>query len=77
MTFWELPFGTEVEAPDSALQELEALARNCAGTRWEMEFAGTAMHFRFSRKKDLSKFIRSCTRKYRIFIPGSRRWLCR
>lgn len=78
MTFWEFPFGVEVEAPDSAIQELEELATLTAGPNWGMEFAGTAMHFRFQHKQSGGKFIRACgTRKYPVFIPGSRRYLGR
>jgi hypothetical protein len=51
MTFWEFPFGVEVEAPDSAIQELEELATLAAGPNWDMEFAGTAIHFRFQHKQ--------------------------
>ena len=75
MKFWELPFGVEVEAPNSAMRELEELATLAAGVDWGMEFAGTAMHFRFDRQEDAIKFILAC--KHRVFIPGSRWYLCR
>jgi hypothetical protein len=79
MTFWELPFGIEVEAPDSAIQELEDLAASlAAGADWGMEFAGTAMRFRFQRKQILRKFIKACsTRKYLVFLQGTRCYLGR
>src|SRR5262249_45149628 len=75
MRFWEFPFGVEVEAPDSAMRELEELATLAAGANWGMEFADTAMHFRFHLREDATKFITAC--KYRVFIPGARRWLRR
>jgi hypothetical protein len=72
MTFWEFPFGVEVEAPDSVIQELEELTTLAAGANWGMEFAGTAMHFRFQYKHSLRKFIRGCrTRKYLVSLPGT------
>jgi hypothetical protein len=78
MTFWEFPFGVEVEAPDSAIQELEELATLAAGPNWGMEFAGTAIHFRFQHKQSGGKFIKACsTRRYLVFIPGTRRYLGR
>jgi hypothetical protein len=78
MTFWKFRFGVEVEAPDSAIQGLEELATLVAGANWDMEFAGTAIHFRFQHKQSAGKFIRACgTRKYLVFIPGTRRWLGR
>jgi hypothetical protein len=60
MKFWEFRFGVEVEAPDSAIQELEGLARGFAGGNWGMEFDGTAMHFRFDRDEDAIKFGVAC-----------------
>ena len=75
LEFWEFPFGFEVEAPDSATQELEELATLAAGANWGMEFAGAAMHFRFRLKGDGRKFIKAC--KYPFFLPGTRRWLRR
>ena len=74
--FWEFPFGVGIEAPDSAMRELEELATLAAGANWGMEFADTAMHFRFRLKKDVRKFITAC--KYRVFVPvGARRYLGR
>jgi hypothetical protein len=75
MRFWEFPFGVEVEAPDSAMRGLEELATLAAGANWGMEFADTAMHFRFHLKEGAAKFIKAC--KYHVFIPGARRWLRR
>jgi hypothetical protein len=60
MKFWEFPFGVEVEAPDTAIEELERLARLSAGANWGMEFDCTAMHFRFDREEDVPKFILAC-----------------
>src|SRR5262249_52925213 len=60
MKFWEFPFGVEVEAPDSAMRELEELAKRFAGGNWGMEFTGTAMHFRFQFKNDADKFRWIC-----------------
>jgi hypothetical protein len=60
MKFWEFPFGVEVEAPDTAIEELERLARLFAGANWGMEFDCTAMHFRFSREEHLPQFIFAC-----------------
>ena len=79
MTFWELPFGIEVEAPDSAIQELEDLAASlAAGADGGMESAGTAMRFRFQHKQILRKFIKACsTRKYLVFLQGTRCYLGR
>jgi hypothetical protein len=72
-----IPF-REVEAPDSAIQELEELAALAAGPNWSMEFARTALHFRFQHKQSGGKFIRACrTRKYPVFIAGTRRYLGR
>jgi hypothetical protein len=51
------------------------LATLAAGANWGMEFAGTAMHFRFRLKGDARKFIKAC--KYPFFIPGTRRCLGR
>ena len=56
MKFWEFPFGVEVEAPDSAIRELEELATLFAGANWGMQFEGTAMHFRFQFDLDAAKF---------------------
>jgi hypothetical protein len=50
MKFWEFPFGVEVEAPDTAIEELERLARLFAGANWGMEFDCTAMHFASAAK---------------------------
>ena len=58
--FWEFPLGVEVEAPDTAIEELESFARLFAGTNWGMEFNSTAMHFRFDRKEDVPKFLFAC-----------------
>jgi hypothetical protein len=78
LTFWEIPFGIEVEAPDSAIQKLEEMATLAAGTNWGIEFWGTAIHFRFQRKQSKRKFIEACrTRKYLVHIPGTTRWLGR
>src|SRR5262249_28838483 len=60
MTFWELPFGVEVEAPDSAMQKLEQLATFSAGANWGMEFDCTAMHFRFDCDDNAAKFVLGC-----------------
>jgi hypothetical protein len=60
MKFWEFPFGVEVEAPDTAIEELERLARLSAGANWGIEFDCTAMHFRFDREEDVPKFILAC-----------------
>ena len=57
MEFWDFPFGVEVEAPDTAIEELERFARLSAGTNWGMEFDCTAMHFRFEREEDVPKFL--------------------
>ena len=74
MSFWEFPFGIEVEAPDSAIRDLEELATLVAGANWAMEFAGDAtMHFRFQFTEDATKFVENCN--YRFFIPGSRRYV--
>jgi hypothetical protein len=60
MKFWEFPFGVKVEAPDSAMRRLEELATDCAGANWGVEFDCTAMHFRFDRGEDVTKFILVC-----------------
>jgi hypothetical protein len=60
MKFWEFPFGVEVEAPDTAIEELERLARLFAGANWGVEFDCTAMHFRFSHEKHLPPFNFAC-----------------
>jgi len=41
------------------------LATLAAGANWGMEFADTAMHFRFRLKGDARKFLRAC--KYPFF----------
>jgi hypothetical protein len=60
MKFWEFPFGVKVEAPDSPMRRLEELATDCAGANWGVEFDCTAMHFRFDRGEDVTKFILVC-----------------
>jgi hypothetical protein len=77
MRFWEFPFAIEVEAPDSAMRELEELATLAAGANWGMEFAGTAMHFRFHLQEDATKFITATACKYPVFLSGTRRWIRR
>src|SRR5207244_4473093 len=75
-TFWEFPFQIEVDAPDSAIQELEELATLVAGANWGMELRGPAMHFRFQHEKSLRRFVRACwTRKYRTLMVGMIGWL--
>jgi hypothetical protein len=71
MKFWEFPFELEVEAPDTAIEELETLARGFAGANWGMEFDCTAMHFRFSREEHLHQFKFACIAMTRI-IPRQR-----
>jgi hypothetical protein len=58
--FWEFPFGVEVEAPDTDIEELERLARLFAEANWGMEFDRTAVHFRFNREKEVREFGVAC-----------------
>ena len=76
MAFWEFRFQIEVDAPDSAIKELEDLAASIAGVNWGMELRGPAMHFRFKHEKSLRRFIRACsTRKHRTLLVGTTNWL--
>jgi hypothetical protein len=78
MRFWEFPLGFEIEAPDSATQELEELATLAAGANWGMEFADTAMHFRFRLKGDARKFLKACKYPFfPFFIPSFRHYVPR
>lgn len=60
LTFWELPFGIRVEAPDSALVELERRAASLAVGAWDVEIDRECLHFRFETKESLVKFVVAC-----------------
>jgi hypothetical protein len=66
-----------VNCPFPALRELEELATLAAGANWGMEFAGTAMHFRFHLQEDATKFITATACKYPVSLSGTRRWIRR
>jgi hypothetical protein len=60
VTFWELPIGVDVQAPDEALSSLEALAALAAPSGWGVELRSEGAHFRFAERNEALAFVLAC-----------------
>ena len=57
-TFWQLPFGIRLKAPDTALEELERQANEkVALGAWDVETDHECLHSRFETRDALVKFV--------------------